>query len=194
MNGVECDFAEGPDVNAPGFEFDSGDVKSAAFTMRGGDPAERARRHMFGDETLEWRGVENRIGWRKAFEDIFVANGGVNLAQGHIILFFAEEGKDGDKRARADAGNDVEFWATAGGIAPAAQNAAAEGTLGIPAGENEDVFGRAVGKGGAEVSLKFLIALEGEILSERARLLGREAYETRVAARAAAGQEEDKCD
>ena len=48
-----------------------------------------------------------------------------------------------------------------------------------------------VGKGGAEVGLEFLIALEGELLDEGAGLLEGEAGEGGVAARAAAGEEED---
>ena len=59
MDGVEGDFAEGPDIDAAGFEFYGGDVEAAAFTMGGGDAAEGPGRHMFGDEVLERSGVED---------------------------------------------------------------------------------------------------------------------------------------
>src|SRR6185369_12886513 len=110
-------------------------------------------------------------------EDIFVSNGGVNLAQGGIVLFFAEEGEGGDKGAGADAGDDIKFGAASRGIAPAAEDTAAKGAIGVSPRENEDVFGRVVGEGGAEVGLEFLIALERELLGEGAGLLGGEADE-----------------
>ena len=137
--------------------------------MGGGDAAEGVGRHMFGDEALERGGVEDRVrGVEGAFKYIFVSNGGVNLAQGGIILFFAEEGEGGDEGAGADAGDDVEFGAARGGVAPATEDTAAEGTIGIPSGENEDVFRRVVGKGGAEIGLEFLIAVEGDLLGKGA--------------------------
>ena len=44
--------------------------------------------------------------------------------------------------------------------------------MGIPSGENEDVIGRVVGKGGTEIGLEFLIAPEGELLGKGSGLLG----------------------
>jgi len=68
VDGVEGDFAEGPDVDATRFEFDGGNVEAAAFTMGGGDAAEGVGCHMFGDEALERAGVEDGVGGEKLKE------------------------------------------------------------------------------------------------------------------------------
>src|SRR5580765_6423313 len=101
---------------------------------------------MFGDKALKRSGVEDGGRLEKTFEDILVSQACVNFAQRRIVLFFAEESKDGHKSSGADAGDDVEFWTAAGRVAPAVENAAAEGAVSIPAREYEDISGRTVGK------------------------------------------------
>ena len=83
----------------------------------------------------------------------------VNLAQGGIVLFFAEEREDGDERAGAHAGDDVEFGTAAGSVAPAVEDAATKGAVSISAGKNGEYFSVSVlEKAERKVGLVFLIA------------------------------------
>ncbi len=150
-------------------------VKPPALVMSESHARDHGVGNIFGDQSLERRGVEHRIGMagrQRAFINVGVFGVGVDFAQGPVVLLRAEKCADAHERAGADAGHDVERRARHRRTAPTRKNAASERAAGVPAGEDEHIARRLLRKRGPQIRFELGIANVRKLARKCPRLGG----------------------